>query len=92
MTVPCWSSSLLMLWKVRCTALLLLPNSTASGSAGSVLAPRQILGWTIDEAGKVVEATECADSFHSVAELTVYAEVDPCRVDGVADLLVFCRL
>ncbi len=50
------------------------------------------LGWTVDEAGKVVEARERAGSFHSVAELTAYAEVDPDRVDGVADLLVFCRL
>lgn len=52
----------------------------------------QILGWSADEAGKVVEARERAGGFQSVAELTAYAEIDPRRVDGVADLLVFCRI
>ena len=51
----------------------------------------QVLGWTADEAGKVVEARERAGGFQSVAELTAYAEIDPRRVDSVADLLVFCR-
>ena len=52
----------------------------------------QALGWTSDEAAKVIEARERAGGFQSAAELTAYAEIDPRRVDGVADLLVFCRL
>lgn len=51
----------------------------------------QALGWTFEEAGKVVEARERSGGFQSVADLTVYAEIDPRRVDGVADLLVCCR-
>ncbi len=58
----------------------------------SVAVLSQALGWSGAEAGKVVEAREQAGGFQSAAELTAYTEIDPRRVDGVADLLVFCRL
>ena len=51
----------------------------------------QALGWSFEEAGKVVEARERSGGFQSVADLTVYVEIDPRRVDSVADLLVCCR-
>lgn len=52
----------------------------------------RVLGWTVAEAGTIVEARERTGCFSSLAELTAYADVDPQRVDAVADLLVFCRL
>lgn len=52
----------------------------------------QTLGWTTSEAESVAEARERAGGFQSAAELTAYTEIDPRRVDDVADLLVFCRL
>ena len=52
----------------------------------------QALGWTAEEAGKVVEARDRAGGFQSVNDLIAYTEIEPRRVDGVADLLVFCRV
>lgn len=50
------------------------------------------LGWTLAEADAIVEARERTGCFSSLAELTAYADLDPQRIDAVADLLVFCRV
>jgi DNA uptake protein ComE-like DNA-binding protein len=52
----------------------------------------RVLGWTVAEAASIVETRERTGCFSSLAELTAYADVDPQRVDAVADLLVFCRV
>jgi hypothetical protein len=46
-------------------------------------------GWTAAEAAMVVEARERAGGFTSPAELIAYTELDPRRIDAVADLFVF---
>lgn len=49
----------------------------------------RVLGWTAAEAQAVVRARSQAGEFSSAAELSAYSELDPRRIDAVADLLVF---
>lgn len=52
----------------------------------------RMLGWSLTDAGIVIEARERAGGFSSLAELITYTELEPQRFDAVSDLLVFCRL
>jgi DNA uptake protein ComE-like DNA-binding protein len=49
----------------------------------------RVLGWTAAEAQAVVRTRSQAGGFSSTAELSAYTELDPRRIDAVADLLVF---
>jgi DNA uptake protein ComE-like DNA-binding protein len=52
----------------------------------------RMLSWTRAEAETVIAARDRTGGFTSLAELTAYAEIDPQRLDAIADLLVVCRL